>query len=95
MGPLARPLTGDPPADDILRLFAVAGPAALPQSAVETALSTTGPYAPWDVAPLVAEAWETLLGSGALRPAHRHGHADWRRSAASACSPHPAPPPDE
>ncbi|MFD4263696.1 TIR domain-containing protein [Streptomyces sp. NPDC058534] len=64
---LPRPLSGAGPADDVLRLLALACPAALSQTALENVLSSIGPYDPWDVAALVAEAVEALRGSGALR----------------------------
>ncbi|KUL25480.1 tetratricopeptide repeat protein [Streptomyces regalis] len=65
---LTRPLTGHGPVDDVLRLLALACPAPLHQSTLENVLSAVSPYAPWEAAPLVAEAVESLLGSGALRP---------------------------
>lgn len=65
---LTRPLTGHGPVDDVLRLFALACPAPLHQSTLENVLSAVSPYAPWEAGPLVTEAVESLLGSGALRP---------------------------
>ncbi|SBU96122.1 TIR domain-containing protein [Streptomyces sp. Ncost-T6T-1] len=66
---LARPLSGHGPVNDVLRLFALACPAALSQTTLENVLSTLAPYDPWEAAPIVTEAVETLLGSGSLRPA--------------------------
>jgi hypothetical protein len=65
---LSRPLSGHLPTDDVLRVFALASPAPMSQPALENVLSTISSYDPWDVTALVAEAVETLLGSGALRP---------------------------
>lgn len=65
---LARPLTGYGACDDLLRLLAVACPTPLRQSVLECVLSVVPPYVPWETGPLVAEAIEALLGSGALRP---------------------------
>lgn len=65
---LTRPLTGHGPIDDVLRLLALACPAQLHQSTLENVLSAVSPYDPWEAGPLVAEAVESLLGSGALRP---------------------------
>ncbi|MGW0736212.1 TIR domain-containing protein [Streptomyces sp. NPDC002851] len=67
-GLLTRPLSGERPVDDVLRLLALACPAPLSQSLLENVLSTVTPYDPWESGPLVAEAIDTLLGSGALRP---------------------------
>ncbi|MCT7351275.1 toll/interleukin-1 receptor domain-containing protein [Streptomyces sp. 15-116A] len=64
---LPRPLSGADPADDVLRLLALACPAPLSQTALENVLSSIGPYDPWDVGALVSEAVEALRGSGALR----------------------------
>ncbi|MFI7393302.1 TIR domain-containing protein [Streptomyces tendae] len=64
---LPRPLSGAGPADDVLRLLALACPAPLSQTALENVLSSVGPYDPWDVGALVSEAVEALRGSGALR----------------------------
>ncbi|RAJ68769.1 TIR domain-containing protein [Streptomyces sp. Amel2xB2] len=66
--PLSRPLYGHAPTDDVLRLFALASPAPMSQSALENVLATLSSYDPWDVTAVVAEATETLLGSGTLRP---------------------------
>ncbi|MBZ6283030.1 TIR domain-containing protein [Streptomyces olivaceus] len=66
---LPRPLLSADPADDVLRLLALACPAPLSQTTLENVLSAIGPYDPWDVGPLVAEAVEALRGSGALRHA--------------------------
>ncbi|MFE2295024.1 TIR domain-containing protein [Streptomyces sp. NPDC059452] len=65
---LERPLSGHSPVNDVLRLFALACPAPLSQATLENVLSTLDPYDPWEAAPLVAEAVDTLLGSGSLRP---------------------------
>jgi hypothetical protein len=65
---LTRPLTGHGPVDDVLRLLALACPAHLHQSTLENVVSAVSPYAPWEAGPLVAEAVECLLGSGALQP---------------------------
>ncbi|MDO0936307.1 toll/interleukin-1 receptor domain-containing protein [Streptomyces sp. DG2A-72] len=65
---LTRPLTGHGPVDDVLRLLALACPAPLHQSTLENVLAAVSPYDPWEACPLVAEAVESLLGSGALRP---------------------------
>lgn len=65
---LPRPLSGQRPVDDVLRLLALTCPAPLSQSTLENVLSTVRPYDPWEVSSLVSEAIETLLGSGALRP---------------------------
>ncbi|WP_405615799.1 TIR domain-containing protein [Streptomyces sp. NBC_01508] len=67
-GFLSHPLSGQLPADDILRLLATASPEPLPRATLEDVLSTVSPYDPWEVTSLVPEAIETLLGSGALRP---------------------------
>lgn len=67
-GFLSRPLPGQLPADDILRLLAMASPEPLLQATLEDVLSTVSPYDPWELTSLVPEAIETLLGSGALRP---------------------------
>lgn len=64
---LTRPLTGDHPLDDVLRLFALACPAPLSAGVLENVLSTLAPYDPWDTATVVAESVDTLLGAGALR----------------------------
>ncbi|WP_217161921.1 toll/interleukin-1 receptor domain-containing protein [Streptomyces sp. AC512_CC834] len=64
---LPRPLSGADPADDVLRLLALACPAPLSQTALEDILSSIGPYDPWDTGALVSEAVEALRGSGALR----------------------------
>ncbi|MBA0053719.1 toll/interleukin-1 receptor domain-containing protein [Streptomyces sp. AJS327] len=65
---LSRPLSGRAPADDVLRLLALACPAPLSQSALETALSALPPYGPWATGGLVGHALDALLGSGSLRP---------------------------
>ncbi|WP_328768637.1 hypothetical protein [Streptomyces sp. NBC_00286] len=65
---LTRPLTRHGPVDDVLRLLALACPAPLHQSTLENVLSAVSPYDPWEAGPLVAEAVESLLGSGALPP---------------------------
>lgn len=67
---LSRPLLGHGPSDDVLRLLALACPAPLSQSALESALATQPAYAPWDVSHLTGQALDTLLGTGAL---HRAG----------------------
>ncbi|WP_416484527.1 TIR domain-containing protein [Streptomyces sp. CL12] len=69
---LPKPLTGTHPADDVLRLLALACPTPLSQPALERVLIAVGPYDPWEAGTLVAQAVDTLRGSGALRrdPAH-------------------------
>ncbi|MFJ8863997.1 TIR domain-containing protein [Streptomyces sp. NPDC102451] len=71
---LTRPLSGNGPVDDVLRLFALASPALLSQTVLENAIASTDPYDPWEAGPAVSDAVGTLLGSGALLPdpsAHR------------------------
>ncbi|MHA4816084.1 toll/interleukin-1 receptor domain-containing protein [Streptomyces aculeolatus] len=63
---LPRPLSDANPADDVLRLLALACPASLSQTALENVLSSIGPYDPWEVGGLVTEAVEVLRGAGAL-----------------------------
>ncbi|GAA2651395.1 hypothetical protein GCM10010400_03450 [Streptomyces aculeolatus] len=63
---LPRPLSDTNPADDVLRLLALACPAPLSQTALENVLSSIGPYDPWEVGVLVTEAVEVLRGAGAL-----------------------------
>ncbi|MEU3898761.1 toll/interleukin-1 receptor domain-containing protein [Streptomyces sp. NPDC045251] len=63
---LPRPPAGTDPADDVLRLLALACPTQLSQAALENVLSSIGPYDPWDVGALVSEAVEALRGAGAL-----------------------------
>ncbi|MDO0911147.1 TIR domain-containing protein [Streptomyces sp. DT2A-34] len=65
---LTRPLTGHGPIDDVLRLLALACPAPLHQSILENVLAAVSSYDPWEAGPLVTEAVESLLGSGALHP---------------------------
>jgi len=65
---LTRPLTGHTPADDVLRLLALACPAPLSQASLETALAAVPPYAPWEIGNTVNEALDALLGSGAPHP---------------------------
>ncbi|MFB7931969.1 TIR domain-containing protein [Streptomyces sp. NPDC056039] len=69
---LPRPLSGANPADDALRLLALACPAPLSQTALENVLSSIGPYDPWEVGTLVSQAVETLRGSGSLRQEPLH-----------------------
>ncbi|WP_030906601.1 tetratricopeptide repeat protein [Streptomyces sp. NRRL F-5126] len=66
---LAHPLTGNGPADDVLRLFALASPAPLSQTVLENAIASVNPYDPWEAGPAVSDSIATLLGSGALLPA--------------------------
>ncbi|MBP0456479.1 tetratricopeptide repeat protein [Streptomyces montanisoli] len=66
---LARPLSGNGPADDVLRLFALASPAPLSQTVLENAMASVSPYDPWEAGPAVSDSIATLLGSGALLPA--------------------------
>ncbi|MEV0778847.1 TIR domain-containing protein [Streptomyces sp. NPDC050428] len=65
---LSSPLSGNLSSDDLLRLFATASPEPLAQTTLEDVLSTVGPYDPWEIPSVVAEAVDTLLGHGALRP---------------------------
>ncbi|MGW1181126.1 TIR domain-containing protein [Streptomyces drozdowiczii] len=65
---LTRPLCGNGPVDDVLRLFALASPAPLSQTVLENAVASVDPYDPWEAGPAVSDAVATLLGSGALLP---------------------------
>ncbi|MEV4872249.1 TIR domain-containing protein [Streptomyces syringium] len=65
---LTRPLCGNGPVDDVLRLFALASPASLSQTVLENAVASVDPYDPWEAGPAVSDAVATLLGSGALLP---------------------------
>ncbi|OCC11573.1 TIR domain-containing protein [Streptomyces sp. PTY087I2] len=65
---LTRPLCGNGPVDDVLRLFALASPAPLSQTVLENTIASVDPYAPWEAGPAVSDAVATLLGSGALLP---------------------------
>ncbi|MGP3989095.1 TIR domain-containing protein [Streptomyces sp. 3N207] len=73
---LPRPLTGRTPTNDVLRLLALACPAPLSQSALETALASVPPYEPWEVNGLIGQALDSLLGAGALRP-EAYQHRAW------------------
>ncbi|MFJ2110418.1 MULTISPECIES: TIR domain-containing protein [unclassified Streptomyces] len=64
---LARPLSSRAPADDVLRLLAIACPAALDQSALEHSLAAVEPYGPWEATHHVGEAIDILLGEGAVQ----------------------------
>ncbi|KNB52500.1 hypothetical protein AC230_11100 [Streptomyces caatingaensis] len=65
---LTRPLSGNRPVDDVLRLLALAAPAPLTQTVLENAIASVDPYDPWEAGSAVSEAVTTLLGSGALLP---------------------------
>ncbi|MFD5558043.1 TIR domain-containing protein [Streptomyces sp. NPDC127068] len=65
---LTRPLSGNGPVDDVLRLLALASPTPLTQTVLENVLASMDPYDPWEAGPSVTDAVATLLGSGALLP---------------------------
>ncbi|MDX3571232.1 TIR domain-containing protein [Streptomyces sp. ID05-47C] len=65
---LTRPLSGNGPVDDVLRLLALASPAPLTRTVLENAIASTDPYDPWEAVPAVSEAIAALLGAGALLP---------------------------
>ena len=65
---LTRPLSGNGPVDDVLRLLALASPAPLTQTVLENVVAAMDPYDPWEAGPAVAQAVAALLGVGALVP---------------------------
>ncbi|MFE2377510.1 TIR domain-containing protein [Streptomyces sp. NPDC059398] len=73
---LTRSLDSRSPADDVLRLLALACPAPLTQPVIEQALLAVSPYDPWEAPQLIAEALETLLGEGFVQPSVT-GEAAW------------------
>ncbi|MFE7312810.1 TIR domain-containing protein [Streptomyces sp. NPDC057555] len=73
---LTRALDSRTPADDVLRLLALACPAPLTQHLLEQILSTVSSYDPWEAPHLIAEAVEALLGEGIVQPAGT-GESTW------------------
>lgn len=67
-GLLTHPLSARSPAEDVLRLLAVASPAAVSQPLIEASLARTGSYSSWETAQQVTEAIDTLLGDGTIQP---------------------------
>ncbi|MEV5988320.1 toll/interleukin-1 receptor domain-containing protein [Streptomyces sp. NPDC052051] len=70
---LPRTLSDADPVDDVLRLFALACPAPLTHHELEAVLVSVAPYDLWDTPRLVADAVETLLGTGTLTPSRPNG----------------------
>lgn len=71
---LPKPLNDHGPVDDILRLMALACPAPLTESVLDSVLAAVEPYDPWETPAQVAEAVETLQGAGTLQadPTQEH-----------------------